>query len=176
MKKINTIKKNSDFTKIINTGKYFSTSGIVLYYEKNNVENYFFGISVGKKLGNAVLRNKIRRQIKNIIDKNKYENGYNCIIMIKKAFIDLDFETKSSFVYSLTDRNKLEKEMLALEKIEFKLRAEETLNTFCGGGLHCVCEYTPAIQGKGRPVRVSDVAEHSDNFSVRCAPREYVHR
>jgi ribonuclease P protein component len=100
MKKQNTIQKNSEFNKIINTGRYEVVKGITLYYEKITTDNYYFGISVGKKLGNAVLRNKIKRQIKTIIDKNKYENGYNCIIMIKKAFVDLDFEEKSSLLIS----------------------------------------------------------------------------
>ena len=41
--------------------------------------------------------------------------------------IDCGFEYKSSFVYSLTDRKKLEKEMIALEKIEFKAKLSENL-------------------------------------------------
>lgn len=98
MKKINIIKKTSEFTRIINNGRYDVSKELTLYYEKTNLDNYYFGLSVGKKLGNAVLRNKIRRQLKNIIDQNQYEKGYNCIIMIKKAFIDLDFESKSTIV------------------------------------------------------------------------------
>ena len=41
--------------------------------------------------------------------------------------INCGFETRSSFVYSKTDRDKLEKEMIALEKIEFKAKLKENL-------------------------------------------------
>lgn len=100
MKKQNIIKKNEDFNRIINEGKYMVVPGITLYYENIQINNYYFGITVSKKLGNAVLRNKIRRQIKNIIDQNKYENGYNCIIMVKKSFIELDYKTKSNIIFN----------------------------------------------------------------------------
>jgi ribonuclease P protein component len=47
-----------------------------------------------KKLGNAVNRNKIKRRIKNIIDKNKklYENNLDCIIIVRKRCLELTYE------------------------------------------------------------------------------------
>ncbi len=93
MKKINTVKKNDDFSKIIKTGKYYKTKYFVIYIKDNNLERYRFGISIGKKAGKAVTRNKIKRQLRTIIDKykNDYPNGKDYIIIVKNCFIEASF-------------------------------------------------------------------------------------
>ena len=91
MKKINILKKNEEFSRImklrnVKTSKYF-----VIYIEKNTNETYHFGFSVGKKVGNAVVRNKLKRQLKSIISLNNYQNGFNCIIIVKKEILNLTY-------------------------------------------------------------------------------------
>lgn len=70
MKKINIIKKEKEFTEIIHKCSYVKNSYFVIYYRENNKYNRY-GISVPKKTGKAVIRNKIKRRIKNIIDLNE---------------------------------------------------------------------------------------------------------
>lgn len=94
MKKKNIVKKNEDFNRIIKKNKGFIADPFVLYVEKTKLDNYYFGFSVGKKLGNAVTRNKLKRQIKNILDKNDYQNGFNCIIMVKRSIANYTFKEK----------------------------------------------------------------------------------
>ena len=49
MKKINTIKKNEDFLKVIKKGKYIKESCFTIYYVDNQNDNYYrFGLSIGK--------------------------------------------------------------------------------------------------------------------------------
>lgn len=91
MKKINILKKNEDFSRIIKNEKPYKYKDYIIYKENHVGKNYQFGISVGKKIGNAVVRNKIRRQIKNIIDQNNYQKGFNCIIIVKKGIIEKNF-------------------------------------------------------------------------------------
>ena len=79
MKKINVLKNNYDFNRIINNEKPFKYKGFIVYVEKNTNDFYKFGISVSKKIANAVGRNKIKRQIREIISKNNFENNFNCI-------------------------------------------------------------------------------------------------
>lgn len=91
MKKINILKKNSDFSRIVKNEKPFKYKGFVVYVEKNTNDYYKFGISVSKKLTNAVGRNKIKRQVREIISKNNYENNFNCIIIIRKSYLENDY-------------------------------------------------------------------------------------
>ena len=94
MKKINIVKKNQDFQRIIKNTKSLVSNEFVIYVEKCNSNNYHFGISVSKKLGNAVTRNKLKRQIKSIIDKKNYQNNFNCIIILRKGILPLTFQEK----------------------------------------------------------------------------------
>lgn len=104
MKKINIIKKNREYNEIIKTGKKYSNEGIIIYYTLNDIENYYFGFSVSKKLGNAVLRNKIKRQIKNILDKKTYKNGFKCIIMVKREFIEKNYKEKEEIIFNIINK------------------------------------------------------------------------
>lgn len=91
MKKINIIKSNRDFDRIISNNKSYKYKDFIIYVEKNNDLTYHFGFSVSKKICNAVGRNKIKRQIKNILDKNIYQNGFNCIIIVRRGILNKKF-------------------------------------------------------------------------------------
>lgn len=91
MKKINILKNNRDFNRIISTFKANKYKDFVIYLEKNTNDNYHFGISVGKKIGNAVTRNKYKRRIRAIIDKNNYQKGFNCIIILKRSILEREY-------------------------------------------------------------------------------------
>ena len=94
MKKINILKNNYDFNRIIKEGKSYKYKDYIIYIEKTENNNYKFGISVGKKLGTAVMRNKLKRQIRNIIDKKDYQNNFNCIIILGKGILLRSFKEK----------------------------------------------------------------------------------
>lgn len=91
MKKINIIKSNEEYNRIIKNIKPYKTKAFLIFIEKKEQEKYKFGFSISKKIGKAVIRNKIKRQLKNILDQNNYENNFNCIIMVRKGFFDLNF-------------------------------------------------------------------------------------
>lgn len=102
MKKKNIIKKNYEYTRIIKNNKPLKYKDYIIYKEISNEKNYKFGISVGKKLGNAVVRNKLKRQIKSIIDLKSYEKSFNCIIILRKGIINKNFaEMKKELIEAL---------------------------------------------------------------------------
>jgi len=92
MKKIDIIKSSDEFTEIINTSKSKKNKYYSIYYKINNEKNRY-GITIPKKLGIAVLRNKTKRRVKNIIDKNKksIQNGYDYVIIVKKGILELTY-------------------------------------------------------------------------------------
>ena len=106
MKKNNILKSNADFTRIINSQKCLKGYHFILYYEITESKNYHFGFSVGKKIGNAVTRNKIKRQLKNIIDKKEYQCGFNCVIITKRNVLDINYQEMSFELLKMLDKLK----------------------------------------------------------------------
>ncbi len=92
MKKINVLKNTRDFDRIIKENKAFKYKDYIIYLERKEPSVYNFGISVGKKIGNAVTRNKYKRRIKNIIDEKSYQNNFNCIIIVGKGILERSFD------------------------------------------------------------------------------------
>ena len=92
MNKDKIIKKSTDFTKIISAKKVVKNKYFSIYYQKS--DNNLYGITVPKKIGKAHIRNKIKRQIKNIITTNEFniQNNFNYVIIIKEAILELDYQ------------------------------------------------------------------------------------
>ena len=90
MKKINVVKSNEEFNLIMNKGKCLKNKYFVLYSMNNNLDKYRFGVSVGKKVCNAVNRNKLKRQVRNILDyhKNLYSKSKDYIIIVRKSSLN----------------------------------------------------------------------------------------
>ncbi len=87
MKKLYIVKENQDFTRIIKAQKFHKNQSFIIYEQNNNLPYDRFGISVSKKLGNAVYRNKYKRKIRSIIDnyKKSYNNMKDYIIIFRKG-------------------------------------------------------------------------------------------
>ena len=93
MKKKEIIKSKLEYTDIINNCNYIKNNYYIIYYRSNNTFNRY-GISVPKKTGKAVVRNKIKRRLKNIIDNNKFniQKSYDYVIIIRKRLIELNYK------------------------------------------------------------------------------------
>ena len=105
MKRIETIKDQKLFNNIIKKGKFKKNEYFVLYYiMKEDIKNNY-GIAISKKVGNAVTRNKLKRQTRAIIDKhrNLFKNSHNYIIMIRKSCADTDFNILEQSLINLLE-------------------------------------------------------------------------
>jgi len=100
------IKSNDEFQRIIKNCNSYKYKDYILYIEKNNQDSYHFGFSVGKKIGKAVIRNKIKRQLKSIVSKKSYQNGFNCIIIVGKNILNRTFlEMQEDLLKILNNQN-----------------------------------------------------------------------
>lgn len=107
MKKRNILKENKDFNKIIKENRGYKYKDFIVYVEKNTSDIYHFGFSVGKKIGTAVTRNKIKRQLRSIIDKNDYQNNFNCIIIVRKSILNKTYQEITNQLFEIVEQQKL---------------------------------------------------------------------
>lgn len=106
LKKENTLKKNYEFQQVLNKKRQFVNKFLILYYMPYNKAQ--IGISIPKKFANAVKRNHLRNQIRNIvgkIDLSKYK--YRLVIIIRKDYINLSFDEKKQIINSIIGKLKL---------------------------------------------------------------------
>ena len=110
MKKQYRVKKNQEIELIIKEKKFFSNQFFTVY-KKNNPEtsNFRYAISVGKKIGNAVVRNKIKRQVTSIIDNLNLNINSNTdvFIIVRPAVKDIEFLKMKSQLEYLFNKQKL---------------------------------------------------------------------
>ncbi len=111
VKKKNIVQKSKDYNRIIRKHQGISSKYFILNTEKNEENIPKFGITFTKHLGNAVTRNKLKRQIKSIIDNNPkiYQNNQNYIIIAKKTTLDLTYQELEKQVIYLFSKIKGEK-------------------------------------------------------------------
>lgn len=80
-----TLKENRDFSRLYHRGKSFVSPVLVTYILKNKSDNLRFGITTGKKIGNAVKRSRSRRVIRAAFYE-LYENlkpGYDFVFVAR---------------------------------------------------------------------------------------------
>lgn len=90
-----TIKKTEDFTFIYNKGEKIHTKYSLIFKKKKT--NHLFGFIASKKIGNAIVRNRLKRLFREVVRKNMDKFSPNCayILIAKKKcsqdFNDLNF-------------------------------------------------------------------------------------
>ncbi len=73
MKKNFRVKREKDFKAIFKEGTSFANRKFVIYRLENKQKHFRVGLSVSKRLGNAVTRNQIKRRIRHILQNAKGE-------------------------------------------------------------------------------------------------------
>ena len=104
MKKLNIIKKQLEIDKVIKQGKMYKNRYYYLYSLNNDDNKYYrFCICVSKKIGNAVIRNKNKRQIKDIIDKSNFIFSYkkDYVIIIRNEIDTISFDDKKKYLLEI---------------------------------------------------------------------------
>lgn len=105
MKKEYRVKKNKEFQEAFKKGKSFANRQFVVYLLiKPNQEHFRIGLSVSKKLGNAVTRNQIKRYIRQAFleIEDQVKNEYDYVIIARKPASEMGLdEIKKSLTHVL---------------------------------------------------------------------------
>ncbi|OPJ55455.1 ribonuclease P protein component [Alkalithermobacter paradoxus] len=103
------LKKTSDFTKVYKLGKSFANRSLVIYILENNLNQNRVGFSVSKKVGNSVVRNRVKRLIRESfrLNNDKIKEGYDIIFISRVGAKDLDYKGIESSMYNLFKKSKI---------------------------------------------------------------------
>jgi ribonuclease P protein component len=94
--------KKEDFNKVYRYGKSIANHQFVLYYLPLHVNDDFrLGVSVSKKVGNAVVRNRLRRMMKEIVRLNKESMAphYDYIIIARKSAAEMNYQEMEKSIF-----------------------------------------------------------------------------
>ena len=85
-----------------------------VYYRKNGLSNNRLGFTVSVKIGNAVVRNRIRRRLKEAyrLSEDKLINGYDIVIVARDASLNTEFAQLIKSITRLLDKSVTETKML----------------------------------------------------------------
>ena len=93
IKKAFRVKKNTDFDAIFKAKNSFANRNFVVYQLNRQQPHYRVGLSVSKKLGNAVVRNQIKRRIRHILrEKSKNLVSVDFVLIARKGVENLDYQ------------------------------------------------------------------------------------
>ena len=100
------LKKQADFQKIFTKGKRaFSPSMTVLYRKSDKLT---FGISVGKRHGKAVQRNRIKRLLREAFRKNANKiNGTYSFVIVPKVLDEYSLKTFEKHLQWIIEKEKM---------------------------------------------------------------------
>ena len=92
MKFSSSLKKNHIFRKLY-ASKGVANSYFVLYARPNRAQHNYVGITVSKKLGHAVVRNRARRRIRELyrLHEEAFLPGWDIVVVARSKAVDAEF-------------------------------------------------------------------------------------
>ncbi|MEK4848938.1 ribonuclease P protein component [Paenibacillus sp. FSL H7-0756] len=110
MRKSLRLRNRADFSRVYRHGKSFANHQYVVYwFPRREVERFRVGISVSKKVGNAVVRNRMRRLVKEIVRHHEAEIAGNLdiVFIVRKGALSKDYAELEKSVLHVLRKAKL---------------------------------------------------------------------
>lgn len=89
------LQKSKDIEMVFKRGKTLNGKLLFLKLKKNDLEISRFGFIIGKKISNkAVIRNRLKRQLREIVGKNlsDIKPGFDVIVVAKPEIINKNYQ------------------------------------------------------------------------------------
>jgi ribonuclease P protein component len=100
------LSKPEDFAALQGEGTVRSHSLLVVRVRRTGLEETRFGMSTGRKLGGAVVRNKVRRRLREALRvmAPSFQPGWDVLIIARPSVIGADFQTLAGVLQNLLQR------------------------------------------------------------------------
>ena len=99
------LKKNEDFQKVYKQGTSHAGRYLVMYVLKQDDQKNKLGISVSKKVGNSVVRHRLKRLVRESYRLNEkfFEKGYHIVVVVRASAKEQGFHEISRAFLNLAD-------------------------------------------------------------------------
>ena len=106
MKVVNRIKNNEDFALTVKKGSVLKHSPFLIHSVENKKNVCRIGLSVSKKVGNAVTRNRVKRQTRAMCDSlvQYTAHTFDVVIIIKPEFLNNSFVDNKNTLFELLSK------------------------------------------------------------------------
>ena len=86
---------------------------LVLYAKRNRTGSNRVGITVSKKLGHAVVRNRVRRRLREVyrLNEDKFLPGWDVVVVARSRAVDCPFDQLQRAYLSLAEKAGVLKEV-----------------------------------------------------------------
>lgn len=101
------LRNRADFSRVYRYGKSFANHQFVVYgCRRKDTEQFRVGVSCSKKIGNAVVRNRMRRMIKEIVRHHEHEivTQMDLIFIVRKGALDMPYKEMEKACYMRCER------------------------------------------------------------------------
>jgi len=97
------LRRTADFDRVYSEGKRIAGSSLVLFFCRSLPDQTRLGLSVSKKIGNAVVRNRVKRLLREAFRLNKQElkKGYDILLVARRGVEGLKFRQVEAVVLDL---------------------------------------------------------------------------
>ena len=100
------LKENSAFRRLDYKGTSAGNRHLVIYCRRNGLGYNRLGLTVSTKLGHAVVRNRIRRRLREIVRLNegRLQNGYDVVLVARSAAVEANYAALTRSFLAAADR------------------------------------------------------------------------
>ncbi len=112
MKFTQSLKKNEEFQNVYKFGKSYGNKYLILYTIENSSDYNRLGISVSKKVGNSVVRHRLKRLIKESyrLREDMFNSGLDIVVIARKNSDACDYASIDSALLHLMKLSKVLKQ------------------------------------------------------------------
>lgn len=105
------LKENRQFRRLYAKGKSVVLPHLVLYYRRNGGQANQLGITVSGKLGNAVVRNLVRRRLREIyrLNEENVQTGYTMIVVARGRAVGASYKDLERSFFKLLSKAGLQR-------------------------------------------------------------------
>ena len=96
--------KSEQYTLVYKKGVSFSNPFVVMKVIPNRLDYSRFGISVSKRVGNAVVRNHVKRLLREILRLSKIVPGWDIILIVRTPAALSSYQKLNEAVVQLLSR------------------------------------------------------------------------